>query len=251
MQHGPEINNRDIMPKPTKTKTNTAIDNLGQPKPDQPLTAPKVDRPPQPPRAPTIRRASSATTRQRTQNITPTDQMRDMLGRMRDLEPDPHDPGYPARDMQIDQPTMPENLPAVINSAITAAGFQNPDWHVVANLPGNMSQGIRTLGRRLFGSLTRTPTDDIVMIGNIMGMGPNTSQEINAVVGWLRANGQQLASGDIDFDRVMPGYVADIVQYSAAGARFLLVRDDFGQYIYTWPESDSVNSTAARQIGRP
>lgn len=229
-----------------KTKTTTKPVDILQPKPDQPVVP--VDKPKtSQPSKPTIRTADPSKTRQKTSQIQPNDQMRNLLNRMADIDADPDDPGYPENDQT--EPVTPENLPAVINNSMIEAGYQNPEWHTVANLPGNMSQGIRTLGRRLFSSMTRTPTKDIVMIGNIMNMGPNTSQEINAVVAWLKNYGQRVTEGNIDFERIIPGYTADVIQYSADGGRFLIVRDQFGQYIYTWPESDSITAANTAQIG--
>jgi hypothetical protein len=177
--------------------------------------------------------------------------MRDLLGRMRDIEADPDDPGYPDpdQDNQLAHRVDNRNLPAVAGQALDAGGVQSPQFHKVANLPGNMSRGIRTLGRHLFRSLTRTPTDDIWMIANLGGQGPNTRQEVNAVANWVRNHGDDLGDGDIDFDATIPGYNAEIRQYSAAGIRWLLVQDQFGNYIYSWPEQDSVDARNTRELG--
>ena len=193
--------------------------------------------------SPKFNRASAAQTLRKTSQITPNADMSNMLSRMRDIEADHDDPGYPEPI-----PTTPENLPAVINKSIVRAGYQHPDWHTVATLPGNMAQGIRTLGRQLFRSFTRTPTDKIIMIGNVMGQGPNTSAEINAVAGWIVNNGTKITTGDIDFNRIMPGYSADIQQWDCDGARFLIVKDQFGKYIYSWPSSESVGISAQRRL---
>jgi hypothetical protein len=96
--------------------------------------------------------------------------------------------------------------------------------------------------------MTRTPTDDIWMVANLGGQGPNSPAEVNAVAGWVRANGDDLGDGNIDFDTTIPGYNADIKQYSAAGIRWLLVRDEFGNYVYSWPEQDSVNAHNTREL---
>jgi hypothetical protein len=119
----------------------------------------------------------------------------------------------------------------------------------VANLPGNMATSIRTLGRSLFRNFTSTPTDDIWMVGNLGGRGPNSSEEVNAVANWIRENGQDLGDGNIDFDRTIPGYNAEIHQYVADGIRWLLVQDQFGQYIYSWPEEDSVDPRNLGALG--
>ena len=248
-------------PKRTKTQTRPDINIGPNLNPDQGhLPAHHQHRPepganqepprgePQDPR----QRADRNRTHQATSGINQTPAMRDLLNRMRDIEPDPEDVDAPRPDETEDLPVVrvnTENLPTVANNALTAAGMQNPHWHQVANLPGNMARGIRTLGKILFGTFTHTPTDDIYMVGNVMGQGPNTPQEVNSVAHWIRENGDNLGPGDIDFDNVMPGYTAEIHQYSAAGIRWLLVRDQFGTYIYSWPEHESKQHTNAAQIG--
>lgn len=239
--------------KKTKTKDKTdwsAFDNyFGQPSDSNLPSAPQPDQPQNEPtqaQTPPLRRASQADTQRATRNITPTDQMRDLMGRMRDIEGEPEDDeGYPEP-----QEVTPTTLPTVINHQLTQAGVQNPEWHTVANLPGNMARGVRMLGKALFRSFTRTPTDDIVMLGNLGGQGPNTRAEINAVASWVTQNGEDVGVGNIDFERSIPGYNATIRQFSAGGARFLLVRDQFGDYIYTWPESASVDAQNQQQIGQ-
>jgi hypothetical protein len=228
------------MPKPQKTKTQ-------QPKFIDPLQSQPMDLPePQDTPAPELRKASAAKTTQATGNIQPTDRMRDLMSRMRDIE---HDGEDDLDTTALSEPLKPQTLPSVISKQMIAAGVQAPDFHIVSNLPGNMQQGIRTLGRALFKSMTRTKIDDITVVANVMGQGPNTSQEINAVTQWVREHGQDRGPGNIDFDRVIPGYAAETHQYSAGGARWLLVKDEFGQYIYTWPEQESVDST--ERIGAP
>jgi hypothetical protein len=39
-----------------------------------------------------------------------------------------------------------------------------------------------------------------------------------------------------------------IPQYTAAGIRWLLVRDEFGNYIYSWPEQDSRDAQNTREL---
>jgi hypothetical protein len=246
-------------PKPTKEKDDdwSGLDNLFTPQQDQPLA--KRDEPeperdqeaePENPAAPDRPRASQRDTQRATGNIH-NPRMQDLLGRMRDIENDPDDPGYP----EPENPDVPAirvdngNLPAVAGRELAAGGVENPDWHQVANLPGNMQRAIRTLGRHLFASMTTTPTNDIWMVANLGGQGPNTSREVNAVAAWVRENGTDLGDGNIDFDTTIPGYNADIRQFSAGGIRWLLVRDEFGNYIYSWPEHDSVDGQNRREIG--
>ena len=252
-------NSEENKPKPTKDKEKSPwddLDNLFNTPSDNPLTNKEPeqrDNPAQEPNAerPEIRRASQRDTQRAAGRVEPNQRMRNLLGRMRDIETDPDDPGYPDPE-DADVPAIRvdnQNLPRVANNALANAGVQNPEFHQVANLPGNMSRAIRTLGRQLFRSMTRTPTDDIWMIANLNGQGPNNTQEVNAVANWIRNHGDDLGDGNIDFDTTIPGYNADIRQYSAAGIRWLLVRDEFGNYIYSWPEHDRIDPHNTRELG--
>ena len=232
----------------TKTKEKPKLDpNMFGPKLDQPLAKADPlddikrnagvggDRP-----EVNIRKASQQRTLDKTSGLG-TPEMGDMLGRLRNIEVSPDLEPY-----QQDEPeTLPsvdvntKNLPAVAGQALQAAGVQDPEFHQVANLPGNMADQIRQLGKSLFGSLTMTPTKRIYVVANLGGKGPNTSQEVNAVAGFLKQHGDDRGPGNIDFDQVMPGYNADTHMFSAAGIRWMLVKDFAGQYIYCWPEADS------------
>jgi len=242
--------------KQTQTKTKTdqpGLDpNMFTPKMDQPLTRQEPEQPKdqQPSQPRDVRRASAQRTKQATAGITPTDQMSNMLGKLRNIEIDTDLPDYPDTEPE----TMPSvdvntrNLPAVASANLQAAGLQNPEFYQVAALPGNMAAMIRQLGRNLFGSLTATPTNRIHVVANLGGQGPNTTQEVNAVAGYLREYGTDLGPGDVDFNQVMPGYQADTHMYSAGGIRWMLVKDFAGQYIYCWPESDSVDYDPQKKL---
>jgi hypothetical protein len=233
-------------PQKTQTKDKPKLDpNVFGPRADQPL-ANREEPKSQQAKAPTINKASRSATQQAMRNVTPTDQMRDMLGRMRDIEIDNDLEDYPSvepRDNEVSVNVNTENLPAVAGEAIQKAGMVSPDFHQVAALPGNISAMIRQLGKTLFGSMTNTKTSEIYVVANLGGQGPNSNREVQSVANFVRENGEDMGSGNIDFSQVMPGYSAETHQYSAAGIRWLLVRDFAGQYIYCWPEADS------KQIG--
>lgn len=223
----------------TATKPDTdwsSLDSLFQPASDQPMARAQStsNRPQAQTQSDPRQRATAAATRQATANIQPNARMADLLSRMRDLEGDEEE-GHPEP-----QPVEVNTLPAVVSQAMRAAGTQSPNFHQVSSLPGNMRQGIRTLGRRLFGALTRTPVEDIWMVGNVLSQGPNTRMEMNAVAAWIRENGRRVTEGEIDFEATIPDYQADIQQWSAGGVRWLMVRDEFGDYVYSWPEQDSL-----------
>lgn len=241
--------------KKTKTKDRPDINlgpNLNTPQ-DQPLAnrpeEPQTP-PPETPSAPQQKKSSQTDTLRKTSGIQ-NPRMGDLLSRMRDIEPDDDDWGFPEPDANTELTTdvNTENLPSVAGGQLQAAGIANPDWHKVANLPGNMQRAIRALGKQLFGSMTRTPTNDIWMVANLGGQGPNTSQEVNSVANWLRRQGEDVSTGNIDFDTSIPGYNADIKQYSAGGIRWLMVRDEFGNYIYSWPENDSIDAGNSAELG--
>lgn len=249
--------------KKTQTKDKEAdadwsgLDDLFKPKADQPLStidspgvdAGAADEPEQDRR----KKVSQQDTLRAAGNVTPTDRMRDLMSRMRDIESD-DDSEYPTPDDTENLPSTrvnTANLPAVAGQQLQAAGVQDPKFHQVANLPGNMSRAIRTLGKALFREFTRTPTEDVWMIGNLGGQGPNSNAEVNAVAAYLRDTGEDMGLGDIDFDSTIPGYQADIRQYSAGGIRWLVVSDEFGKYIYSWPERDSVLGQARDRLNKP
>jgi hypothetical protein len=193
-----------------------------------------------------LRKSSQANTLNKTAGLG-SDDMSNMLGRMRDIDIDKDLDAYPDQDSE----TVPSvevntaNLPAVAGQALQAAGVENPEFHQVANLPGNMADQIRQLGKSLFGSMTMTPTKRIHVIANLGGKGPNSTQEVNAVAGFLKQHGSDRGPGDVDFDAVMPGYKAQTHMYTAAGIRWMLVKDFAGQYIYCWPEEDSHDAAPA------
>lgn len=238
----------------TKTKTKSKVNlgpDLDAPQHDRPLANRTPDREPQATVAPERKKASAADTARATAGIN-NPAMAQRLAGMRNIELEPEDEwaGFPDEEpeMALDTEVRTANLPAVAGQALQAAGVQSPDFHKVSNLPGNMSRAIRSLGKQLFRTLTRTPTDDVYVVANLGGQGPNSTSEVNAVANWVRKNGEDLGDGNIDFDTTIPGYNADIKQYSAGGIRWLLVQDEFGNYIYSWPETDSVQHTNRREL---
>lgn len=153
-----------------------------------------------------------------------------------------------ASDLGVDDPeevtdistevVTPTDVPVVISNAMTKAGEVVPEWHMVKNLPGYMQQAIRKLGKMVFAQYTRTPIEQIQVLANLQGNGPNSEREMNAIASWAVESGERVTVGDIDFS-VMPGYKADVVIYNAEGTQLMIVSDAFGKYVYAWPEADS------------
>lgn len=228
--------------KPTKTKQKSNLDDLNLNGPSDanlpanaPKDAPLSDKP-----APKQRIASRADTVQRTRSVQLDPEALRHLQNLHDNMPDDGEEADAemGRPEEV-EPPPPETLPALIQTQMAAAGFLEPDWHLVSNLPGNMSRQIMQLGKALFATFTTTPTDKITMIASLGGMGPNTPREINAVAAYCKSQGVDLGPGEIDFSQIMPGYAADVHNYEAGGVHFMLVKDFMGQYIYSWPANTS------------
>lgn len=229
-------------PKNTRSKVDPKLNNIfGNNPSDNPLIGNKQDN-----ENPTRKTADYAKTKSATSNLNPSDKMKDLLSKLNDLDGNDSVSDYDAlksqighQDTQDNLPVVPSNIPAILNTQIEQYGHLEPEWHLVRNLPGYLQNSIRMLGRQLFGSFTSTNLEEIQVLANVMGQGPNSQREINIVASWAKDNASPIGEGDIDFDIIMPGYSADIRQYSSNNIRLLLVKDEFGSYIYSWPESDS------------
>lgn len=201
---------------------------------------------------PPLNKASAGKTAAAMSNVRMDPRAANMLGGLNlpddAINAEPELPPAHATDGATATPVTADNVPAVISTALRANSSElgdpstvNPEWHQVKNLPGYMSRQIRVLGRETFKPFTRTPIEDVTVIANLGGQGPNSNREIQAVTAWLKDNGTQLDDAKLDYGSTMPGYEAETISYTASGVRFLLVLDAMGHYIYAWPEQDSVN----------
>lgn len=239
----------------TKTRTKPAFDKSAfEPKQYQPLT--KANKAAEPeddedePKAPKeIRGVSKDRTATATRNVNldarSMNHLADLHRNIPDMGADEVESETPTMDLMKIKPT---DVPALLQNAMVAAGYLEPDFHLVSNLPGNMSRAILQLGKVLFKSLTTTPTEKITMIANLTGMGPNTGAELNAVAQFAK-EGEDLGPGEIDFDRIMPGYKAKVHHFTNQGVRMMMVKDHAGQYIYCWPEHTSLSHSNGAQLG--
>jgi hypothetical protein len=143
----------------------------------------------------------------------------------------------------------PENLPAVINQAMTQSGVRTPEWTMVRDLPGYMANSIRVLGRQVFNQFTDTPVEDIQAVTTLT----HSDIEVRSLMSWIRKNGVCDDSAHMDFDNVMPGYTAKTRLWKVKDYDFLLVEDMGGKYVYGWPGGRGVhldNQPAPRIGGR-
>ena len=248
-------------PKPNKPKTDTKqeddpfwndMDNLFNPKPDQPLANIPDEQGNEPvgnePTA-SLPVASRQSTQDRLSNMNPSDGMRrsmDLINRAA-ITPDTEEPVIPQNELVV---RTARDVPAVVSTAMRAAGVQSPEWHHVRNLPGMSDAHIRGMGKDIFGMFTSTPVGQIQTIANVDGQGPNTDAELRAVAGWLRDNADDLGRVEVSHGIVVPGYEVDVKEYKANGIRFHVVRDDHGQYIYAYPDNTArIQGPAARDPG--
>lgn len=181
--------------------------------------------------------ATADDTRKRAANVELPDQamgrLRDFFANVSDDEvPEPETPPTAVSTVTAD------SIPATLQSAMVDAGNAHPEWHMIQNLPGYISGPIRKMGKAVFAQYTETPVENIQMIANLGGQGPNTSKEINAVANWIVKNGEPVSTGNIEFN-MMPGYSADVKVFDIDDVEVMVVKDDHGQYIYAWPAADS------------
>lgn len=142
-------------------------------------------------------------------------------------------------DMGVPEERTPENLPAIISTAIanTDETMIIPKWHQLKNLHGYRAQQIRALGRQIFEVFTDTPIEDIQACTTLS----NDTIEVQAMMAWIKKNGVRNDKMEMDFDAVMPGYKADVQNWDVEGFSFLLVRDDYGHYVWGWPGGRGVH----------
>jgi len=145
--------------------------------------------------------------------------------------PEPRPPGTDVATIQ----TMPD----VVNKEIATFANIEPEWHQVRNLPGYLKGAIRSMGRQVFGVYTKTPIEDIQIVANLGGQGPNSERELNAVAGWLHDNAERDTKGEMNFQQSIPDYGADFQIYTHDEFTFMLVDDEYGKYVYSWPSKDN------------
>ncbi|KKM08139.1 hypothetical protein LCGC14_1726850 [marine sediment metagenome] len=161
----------------------------------------------------------------------------EIAGRVRqdyeDVRPEPVTPG-------TDVATI-ETMPAVVNKEIAKHAPVEPEWHQVKHLPGYLAAAIRAMGRQVFSVFTNTRIEDIQVIANLSGQGPNSEREMDAVAGWLKDNGVRDTDGEMNFQQSIPDYGAEFQVYNADKFTFMLVDDEYGNYVYSWPTEDNKN----------
>jgi hypothetical protein len=153
-------------------------------------------------------------------------------------------------------------LPAIFhNKLVVATGEFYPKWHLVRHLPAYLSEPIRAIGRIALASFTRTDMEEVRLTGSNIA----SEAEVGEMMSWIRNNGSYVEQPDkerMNFAGLLNGsrgqdYEAVVKLYEVDGVDFLLVRDDHGKYIYSWPTKDRIglelrleNNQEPLRIGR-
>lgn len=217
------------------------LDDLFNPRPTHNMTSVK------PSRNVELKKSSAAQTRQATGTVRMDARSNELLSRLANSDLEDDRPMRNRAPAERPEPRTPGQDLARTGNALSNTstdlakkGVPEPNWHQIENLPGYMVSAIRAIGRRVFSPLTNTDMEDIDILANVNGSGPNTDEELKVVGGYLRANGQRNFEGEMDFNQsVLQGYKADIQLWVAGDREYLTVKDHAGQYIYSWPLTDS------------
>lgn len=226
--------------RPTKTRTAGEVDLdsiFGSPRKVNPLAPSGEPQSPDVSRSPELKRAGRSATQRAAAGVRLDPRSQELLGNLEasglqdDREVRPRRPGTELARQSRDLATRSTDIS-------TEQG--EPSWHKIEDLPGYMKSAIRAMGRQIFSPLTNTDIEDIDVIANLGGSGPNADEELRVVGSYLRRNGTRDVQAEMDFNQtVLRGYKADIQLWKAGGREYLTVKDHAGHYIYSWPEEDS------------
>lgn len=155
----------------------------------------------------------------------------------------------------------PDMLPAIFNTQlVTAQGQFRPKWHLVRNLPAYIAQPIRAVGRLTLGGFTTTNLEDVRLSSTHFA----SEGELREMMAWVRNNGTYVPQPDKEvmtfaghFDTEQGGaYEAQVRLFEVDGIDFLMVSDNYGKSIYSWPTRDRIgldlaieNNNEPRRLG--
>jgi len=251
--------------RPTNTRTRSAQDdllakmfgtNMGNKqvaKPAEPKAGPQSASSSATPN-PRMRTASAAQTRARAVGIQASPEIAQKFNQMDLNAPDAISDDEAMRNAGVEQgevepqPVEPSTMPAVISTALRAAGIQDPEWHAVKHLPGYLQSGIRAIGRAVFAPFTNTPIEDVTVVANVNDSGPNSEEEIKAVAAFLLKHGKVDMDASLEFHDRIPDYGAKVRLVRSSGVSFLIVKDFAGHYIYSWPTSDEKTGIEGKAV---
>jgi hypothetical protein len=142
-------------------------------------------------------------------------------------------------------PTLPArtaDLPSLISKDIGMT--RGPKWMKVGDLPGYHQDQIRAIGRSVFGHFTKEQLANVHVLANLHGTNhPHSDMDLNTIGGWIKKNAETLPPQEMDFEKSIPGYKVNVQHHRSKNVRFMTAQDDFGKYIYAWPENLSKPNT--------
>ena len=142
------------------------------------------------------------------------------------------------QDSDTDTTDMAINAPMDAETKEIAQRIHNVEWNNMMDLPGNMHQMIRNMGRRVFNAFGEQEFENIDVIASIT----NSEEDLDAVAGLVRQFGVPVVQDNIvDFGDTMPGYKAYVGVWGFANQYYMFVKDDHGEYIYTWDNTETNN----------
>lgn len=174
-------------------------------------------------------------------NSSAAGQMADYISRIKTLYPDNNDEDNDTidNDTGVTTPDIKTTtLPAIISKELSTQGFE-PEWHQVKNLPGYAVTAIKTFGRQVFKPFTDTPIEDIYVISTLS----NPDDHVKAIATWIKQNGVKNDHAEAKAEDILPGYSGEILMYDVEDFTFMIVKDNFGYYIYGWPASNRLTAT--------
>jgi hypothetical protein len=226
----------------TKTKTKSKVDNkMFQGTKDSQVRASE------PSKAPV---APDASTRKRTQNVTlkkavpmpDIAHIDKMIGKSDtdddwgDLEMNAPQLNYEptlalGQDTDTDTTDLAINAPTDAETTEIAQRIHDIEWVNMLDLPGNMSQTIRNLGRRVFNAFGEQDFEFIDVVSSIT----HDEEDLDVISGLVRQFGVPVQKDAlIDFQDTIPGYMAHAGVWTFGTQYYMFIKDAMGEYIYTW-----------------
>ena len=139
------------------------------------------------------------------------------------------------QDVDTNTTDLAVNTPSKKETEI-AQRVHNVEWHNMMDLPGNMHQVIRNMGRRVFSAFGEQDFEDIDVIASIT----NNEEDLDTVAGLVRQFGVPVVKDNVvDFGDTIPGYKAYAGVWAFANQYYMFVKDDFGEYIYAWDNTET------------
>jgi hypothetical protein len=140
-----------------------------------------------------------------------------------------------------------QNMAANARAVVLANGQIEPQWHAVRNLPGYLAEPIRATGRQALAAFTRTDVENIILNSTLS----NAEDEVRSVMAHVAQHGTYIRQPEKELMTFAGLFdIADAEAYQAGvrlfqlGERdYLLVKDPYGHYIYSWPSQDRVMQT--------